>query len=313
MALKVALAAEEAAGIKALRLVAERGHDVAAVFTSSGAEEGRTSVAAVAESLGAAVRDASEVKDAALAGWLEEQGVDLLLNVHSLHIAADDVVRAPRLGAYNLHPGPLPERAGLNSPSWALYEGAEEHGVTLHRMVAGVDEGAIAFEERFPLEAGDTGLSVLMRCVSCGMPLIERLLDAAESDSIPAHEQDLSRRRWYDAGPPDEGRLDWDRPAQRVADFLRACDYRPYPSPWGFPVTFLGDKALAVRGGEVDRERGSLPPGTVVETVSGTFVAAADACVRLDEVELDGRVLPAANVLRDGQQLRSSEPTGAPG
>ena len=313
MALKVALAAEEAAGIKALRVVAERDHDIAAVFTSSGAGEGTTSVARVAASLDVAVRDAAEVKDAALAGWLEDQRVDLLLNVHSLHIAADEVVQAPRLGAYNLHPGPLPERAGLNIPSWALYEGAETHGVTLHRITAGVDEGAIAFEERFPLEAGDTGLSVLTRCVSRGMSLVERLLEAAESDAIPAHEQDLDRRRWYDAGPPDDGRLVWDRPAQRIVDFLRACDYRPYPSPWGFPVTFVGDTELAVRGGQVDRDRGSLPPGTVVETVSGTFVAAADACVRLDEVEVGGRVLPAANVLRDGQRLHSGAPAGAPG
>ena len=73
---------------------------------------------------------------------MREQGVDLLLNVHSLYlIARRTVVAAPRIGSFNLHPGPLPEYAGLNTPSWAIYNGEREHGVTVHWMEPGVDTG----------------------------------------------------------------------------------------------------------------------------------------------------------------------------
>ena len=63
---------------------------------------------------------------------------------------ASDVLEAPRIGSFNLHPGPLPEYAGLNAPSWAIYHGEQEHRVTLHWLDAGIDTGPIAYgAERF--------------------------------------------------------------------------------------------------------------------------------------------------------------------
>src|SRR5688500_7946667 len=123
MQMAVALAAEEAAGVQALRTLSERGHRVVCVFTQSDAERTGSSVAGLASTLGIPVRPAAAVREAATGTWLREKGTDLLLNVHSLHIVADALLEAPRLGAFNLHPGPLPELAGLNAPSWALYEG----------------------------------------------------------------------------------------------------------------------------------------------------------------------------------------------
>src|SRR5580692_7331177 len=69
------------------------------------------------------------VKDPELAESLRSAQVDLLLNVHSLYIIHQGVLAVPRLGAYNLHPAPLPRYAGLNSVSWAIYHGEKEHGV----------------------------------------------------------------------------------------------------------------------------------------------------------------------------------------
>ena len=38
-----------------------------------------------------------------------------------------------------------PEYAGLNAPSWAIYNGEPAHGVTLHWMEAAIDTGPIAW------------------------------------------------------------------------------------------------------------------------------------------------------------------------
>ena len=264
-------------------------------------------VAAVAGSLRIPVRPAAEVLDPALARELRATGVDLLLNIHSLHIVDAEVLAAPSLGAYNLHPGPLPERAGLNAPSWALYEGDVSHGVTLHRMTPGVDEGPIAFAERFQVGPRDTALKVMTQCVRRGLPLVERLLDVAErGEPIPSQPQEVARRRWFGAGPPEGGRLDWDRPAAEVADYVRACDYGPFPSPWGFP------RSRSRPGGGSDRRRRgprrtrrALRPGTVAaDDVGGRLVAAADTWVRVDRVEVAGERIPAAEVLRPGERLR---------
>jgi methionyl-tRNA formyltransferase len=305
MQLTIALAGEEAAGVQALRLLAHRGHDVVAVFTDSGEGGSSASVASTAESLGVPVRAASEVREPALADWLREEQVGLLLSVHSRHLIHADVLSAPTLGAYNLHPGLLPERAGLNPQSWALYEGADRHGVTLHHMTPVFDEGPIVFSDAFDLQRSDTGLSVLIQCVRRGLRQLEQLLELVEhGEPVPAHPQDLAHRRWFGAGPPDDGRLDWRRPALCAVDFVRACDYRPFRSPWGFPRCIAHGLDVAVLGAAVDHDHASVAPGTVAHADDGAvLIAAADAWVRVEQVEVEDQQLSAVDVFRDGERL----------
>jgi methionyl-tRNA formyltransferase len=234
-----------------------------------------------------------------------ERRVDLILNVHSLEIVDATLLDAPRLGAYNLHPGPLPERAGLHSPSWAIYEGATRHGVTLHRMVPEIDAGPIAFSDTFQIGPADTGLSVMTQCIRRGLELIERLLDVVERGApIPARAQNLAERQWFPAGPPQDGRVDWRRPADRIAGFVRACDYRPFTSPWGFPRCGSAGLDVAIRDARVIHAPLNAPAGTAVHARGGAVcVAASDGWVRVENVEVDGEVLPAAEAISDGVLL----------
>ncbi|HVR05971.1 MAG TPA: formyltransferase family protein [Solirubrobacteraceae bacterium] len=303
MQLTIALAAEEAAGVQALRLLAHHGHHVAAVFTSTGEDGQSASVASAAASLGMPVHPAAHVCDPAAASTLRERGVDLLLSVHCRHLIHADLLAAPAVGAYNLHPGLLPECAGLNTPSWALYEGAASHGVTLHHMTPIFDAGPIVFAEKFDLGAADTGLAVLMQCVRRGLVLVQRLLALLEAgDAVPAEPQDLSRRRWFEAGPPDDGLLDWRRPARSVVNFVRACDFDPFPSPWGFPRCVARGLNVAVLDAVV-AEPCDARPGTIAHADGAALIAAADAWVKVKAVELEQERLPAVEVLREGERL----------
>lgn len=310
MQLAVALAAEEAAGVQALRTLSERGHRIVCAFTEGKAERTGSNVAGLASTLGVPVRPAGAVREAATGAWLRDQGADLLLNIHSLHIVADALLEAPKLGAFNLHPGPLPEIAGLNAPSWALYEGATSHGVTLHRMTAGVDEGDIAYTERFPIGPKDNALALMTQCVRRGIGLVELLLDAAErGDPIPAIAQDPARRRWFGFGPPENGALDWDRPAARVTDWVRACDYGPFPSPWGFPRCVVGGREVAIAAAaQGDGEAGAAPGEVLLVEDKAALVAAADLPVKVERVEVDGSTVPAGDILREGDLLEPARP-----
>jgi methionyl-tRNA formyltransferase len=305
--LRVILVAEEAAGLQALRLLAARNHAVIAVLTGSGGDRHGATVDDFAQRLDIPVRPASEVRDPSLAAWISTRNVDLLLNVHSLFIAHPQVVEAPRLGAYNLHPGPLPEYAGLNVPSWALYRGETRHGVTLHRMAAKVDAGSIAYAAEFPVAKQDSALTVMTACVRNGIGLLQQLLETAErGEAIPEHPQDLSRRRWFSAGPPEDGRLSWDRPAQAVVGFVRACDYLPFPSPWGHPRSMLEGREVAfLRAEATDQAVGPQVPAGTIGSVSndGVLVAASDRWVQVTRVQVDGHPEKVTEVLPSGGRL----------
>jgi hypothetical protein len=47
---------------------------------------------------------AAAVKDPAFASELWRRHVDVLLNVHSRHLIDPEVLAAPRIGSFNLHP-----------------------------------------------------------------------------------------------------------------------------------------------------------------------------------------------------------------
>jgi methionyl-tRNA formyltransferase len=283
--MKIALLAEEGAGARALQMLASGSHDICALLTSPGSPVWR-----LAGRLGVAALPASRVRDPQLA--CELAGIELLLNVHSLHIVPPALLAAPRLGAYNLHPGPLPDYAGLNAPSWAIYHGEASHGVTLHRMEPGIDTGPIVYQERFAVGVDETALGLALRCVETGLRLLARLLAtlADNPGTLPVVPQDLSRRRYFGRGAPQEGRVSWDAPAHRIHAFVRACDYHPFPSPWGTPRARLDGTEVELAKVALTGEPSDAPPGTVRESSDETFVACADEWLRLRRYSPAGKL-----------------------
>lgn len=309
--LRVVIACQESAGVRALDLVVERGHRVIAVLADRRRKPSTAATAvAAADRLGVEVRDPALIREPAFASWLHAQSVDLLLNVHSLHLASPAVVEAPRIGSFNLHPGPLPAYPGLNAPSWGIYDLAPSFGCTVHWMDAGVDTGAIAYAARFPIGERDTGLTLTTRCVREGLLLLAGLLDDAAGGGagrIPRVEQDGERIE-RGPGPPHEGRTPWSLPAERIAAFVRACDYGPFPSPWGRVRVTLGGADLAVtRATAVDAEAPpSAKPGDVMRVEDDDVLVAAGerTVLRVSRLEVDGSVRTAAEVV--GRRARFS-------
>jgi methionyl-tRNA formyltransferase len=293
------VAGEEGAGARALRLTLAKGHRVVGVL-SSGAAGGP---AAEAERASVPVVPPAEART--LAALIREERVDLLLNVHSLRILPPEVLGAPAIGCFNLHPGPLPRFAGLNAPSWAIYEGETRYGCSLHWMAPEVDAGPIAYEAVFDTEPRETGLSLSVKCTGHGLPLVEQLLaDASADASIPARGQDLGQRRYLPPGPPHGGRVPWAEPVATVDAFVRACSYEPFSSPWGDAVTTVGGSRVAVTRLTPTGRAADEPPGTVGEGRGRAVeVATADEWALVEGIRVDGRPSVPAEELPQGARL----------
>ena len=305
--MNVVLAAEESAGLQMLRALTRSDHRLVAVLAAP-PKPGvpAASVWKVAQDLGFETWPAALVKDPSLARRLDSEGVDIFLNVHSLYIIDDQVLQAPRLGAYNLHPGPLPHYAGLNAVSWAIFRGERTHGVTVHRIDPGIDTGPIVYQENVSIEDEDTALSLSFKCVGRGIPLMLRLLDAAASDpaKIPLLPQDLKLRESFGREVPEQGRVCWSWPAQKVVNFVRACDYFPFSSPWGHPRTRKDVQEFALAKARRTRLSSDALPGTVGNcTEEGVLVACQDEWILVSKLHLNSKYVPANRILRSGDRL----------
>jgi methionyl-tRNA formyltransferase len=307
--MKILLAAEEAAGIQTLKAIHKSGHDIVAVLTASGqtsseAMRGAT-VATVAQTLGYTVLLAKRVKDPLFAQEVQQMGIDVLLNVHSLYIIKALILEAVKVGAFNLHPGPLPDYAGMNAPSWAILNGEKQHGVTLHWMTAGIDEGKIAYQERFDLSDKDTGLSVSTRCVKLGLQMIETLLSTLhqDPDNVPKLSQDFSKRRYFGLHGPFEGKVQWTMSADELERFVRASDYYPLPSPWGYPKAKLQETEIGIMKVSKTNVAADKEAGSIKDHDGAIWIATKDEWLAVQKVQVGGKTVDAKSVLQSGQKL----------
>jgi methionyl-tRNA formyltransferase len=305
--LNVVLVGEGSAGVQTLHALAGMGHRIVAVMAASSRRTpGALTLWEVARNLDYETWPATLVRDPGLAERLTAAGVDILLNVHSLFIVNREVLKAPRLGSFNMHPGPLPRYAGLNAMCWAIYRGEPAHGVTIHEMAPEIDAGPIIYQEMFDVDEHETGLSLTVKCVKAGVGLLERLLRAASADPwvIPRTPQDLSRREYFGAEVPQRGCLVWSRPSRDVVNFVRACDFTPFPSPWGHPRSRVGDETISIVRAFRTGEAAAVPAGTIGRcSDAGVHVATEDEWVLVPQVLVAGQRTNPATLLKPGDRL----------
>ena len=92
-----------------------------------------------------------ERRDDALAGWLEERGVELVVLAGFMELLTPAFIRRFAGRIVNVHPGLLPAFPGLGAIKQALEHGVKVAGVTVHFVDEGVDSGPILLQEAFEL------------------------------------------------------------------------------------------------------------------------------------------------------------------
>jgi len=170
-----------------------------------------------------------------------------LLAFRSGLVVPERILRALRLNAYNLHPGP-PERPGTFPDVFAAYDGDRRFGATLHLMAARVDSGAVVEASRFDAPAGADRTWYARRAGEVALSmLVRRAADLMRTD-VPL--------------PPDPS-TGWSGRRTRMADVLALAE-----ASADMPADELRRRARALRG---------LPEAPLRLTLHGrTFVADPD-------------------------------------
>jgi phosphoribosylglycinamide formyltransferase 1 len=92
-----------------------------------------------------------EKRDEAVASWLEEREVDLIVLAGFMELLTPGFIRRFPGRIVNIHPALLPSFAGLRAIAQALEYGVRIAGVTVHFVDEGVDSGPIVLQEAFEL------------------------------------------------------------------------------------------------------------------------------------------------------------------
>lgn len=95
-------------------------------------------------------------RDAAIADWLEEHGVELVVCAGYMQLLEPSFLERFPDRVVNVHPAPLPSFPGAHPLEDLLAAGVEESAATIHFVDAGVDTGTVIASESVPVLPGDT-------------------------------------------------------------------------------------------------------------------------------------------------------------
>ncbi|VFS69452.1 Polymyxin resistance protein PmrI [Raoultella planticola] len=156
-----------------------------------------------------------------------------------------------------------------------LVNGETETGVTLHRMVSRADAGDIVAQQTVAIGADDVALSLHRKLCAAASELLNQALPAIREDKIQARAQDESQATYVGRRTPEDGRLDWDKPALTLHNLVRAVS-----DPWPGAFGYVGANKFIVWKSRVRQDLAAAKPGTVMST-SPLVVACQDGALEI--------------------------------
>jgi phosphoribosylglycinamide formyltransferase-1 len=104
-----------------------------------------------------------EARDRAVADWLEERSVDLVVLAGYMQLLSPAFLARFPARVINVHPALLPAFPGLDPVEQALAYGVKVFGVTVHFVDEGVDSGPVILQQGIELSDARTPDEVLER------------------------------------------------------------------------------------------------------------------------------------------------------
>ena len=104
--------------------------------------------------------DDRTARDTAMADWLEQNGVRLVVLAGYMHLLTAAFLDRFPDAVVNVHPSLLPAFPGARAVEDQLAAGVAESGATVHLVDEGVDSGPVLAQARVPVIPGDTPQSL---------------------------------------------------------------------------------------------------------------------------------------------------------
>jgi methionyl-tRNA formyltransferase len=180
---------------------------------------------------------------------------DFLFSFYYRSMLGAPLLRAAHRGALNMHGSLLPRYRGRAPVNWAILRGERESGATLHYMVERADAGDIVDSQSVPILIDDDAREVYTKVTVAAETVLARSLPALIAGTAPRRPQPLLPGEYFGRRRPQDGRIDWSRPALEIHNLVRAVA-PPFPGAfaevggerWQIHRTRLSPGIAAPRG-----------------------------------------------------------------
>ena len=224
------------------------------------------------------------------------------------------ILDLPRLGCLNVHTSLLPRYRGAAPIQRAILDGETETGVTIMKMDAGMDTGAILMQEKTPVHLADTSQTLYDRLAQIGAALLTRTIPEYVAGKIQPRPQPTEGVSHAAKIKKSDGQIDWSRPAEAIGNRVRAMN------PW--PGAFTSWLGVSPAGGtpnlptllkiwqaEVVPQSGQ--PGEILAAdKNGIVVGCGSAALRILNLQREGGRRLTAQEFLAGHSLTAGQKLG---
>jgi methionyl-tRNA formyltransferase len=280
-------------GVRCLKVLLAQGIDVALVVTHDDNPNENIwfdSVARTAAEYGIPVATPENPNTPAFLARLEDLRADFLFSFYYRHMLKPALLGTATCGAYNMHGSLLPKYRGRVPINWAVLHGETETGATLHEMVEKPDAGRIVAQQAVPILPDDTAGEVFDKVVLAAEMCLLGVLPRLTLGTAPHVPMDLKAGSYFGGRKPEDGRIDWSKPAQEIHNLVRAVA-PPYPG--AFCDTPVGHLRVlrTIRANDIADGSGLFATGDSI------YVRCGDGkCLRVLDAELNGKPLTASDL-----------------
>ncbi len=190
------------------------------------------SVAATARDYGLEVVAPEDANDPELVRRVSGLQPDFLFSFYYRSMLGTPLLRAARRGALNVHGSLLPKYRGRAPVNWAILRGERESGATLHYMVERADAGDIVDSQAVPILLDDDAREVYAKVTVAAETVLARSLPGLIAGTAPRRPQPILPGEYFGRRRPEDGRIDWSRPALEIHNLVRAVA-PPFPGAFG--------------------------------------------------------------------------------
>ncbi|MCF7669317.1 MAG: methionyl-tRNA formyltransferase [Verrucomicrobia bacterium] len=259
-------------------------------------------VKVTAERLGLEVFQPEKMRHPDAIALLERLNPDLIVVAAYGQIVPASVLSLPPYGCINVHASILPRHRGAAPIQWAILNGDQQTGVTIMKMDEGLDTGDILAVRKTPIHDSDDAQTLHDRLARLGAGLLVETIPGYVDGGIipkPQSESDASYARKI---VKDDGRIDWEEPASKVKNQVRAL------TPWPGAFAFMPEDArrVYVKFWEVEEiDLAGSPAGTVVRAWHDDFIVTCGAgALRILSIQREGKRRMSAREFLSGTGIR---------
>jgi methionyl-tRNA formyltransferase len=270
------------------KLCADSGFQVVAVVTQPDKPKGRdlkltpSPVKVLAEKLQLPVLQPPKARDEKFIAELRALSPGLMVVVAYGQILPQTLLDVPAHGCLNVHTSLLPKYRGAAPIQWAIADGNAETGVTIMKMDAGLDTGPILSTRRTPILPEDNSQILHDRLAQLGAELLVETIPGYVAGKFLPEPQPAEGSTYAAKIKKEDGRIDWNQPAEKIWHRLRAF------TPWPGAFTHIGGKQLLkILKAETVVQSGA--PGKILSAdKAGIVVGCGAGALRILELQREG-------------------------